>query len=62
MDNSLKRAFAEGLIIGIGANLMADAISGHARDKGYTHEHVFLIGLAAFGLFILISSLDRLQG
>lgn len=59
MDVSLKRAFAEGLLIGTGANLIADAISGHARDKGYSNAHILAIGLFIFGLFLLLWSAER---
>jgi hypothetical protein len=55
---NLKRAFAEGLLIGTGANLIADAISGHARETGASNTHILMIGIFLFGLFLLVWSAE----
>lgn len=59
METTLKQAFALGLLVGVAANLVADAISGHVRDEGYTNRHVLFVGLAFFGIFLLIWSAER---
>jgi hypothetical protein len=53
---NLKQAFGQGLLIGTGANLIADAIAGHTRDRGGSNAQVLMIGLFFFGLFLMLWS------
>ena len=55
----IKRVFAEGLIIGVGANLLATSISGHARENGYGNKHIFGLSLLVIALFVLIWTSER---
>lgn len=62
MDRTISAAFTGGLVLGIGANLIADGISGQAREKGYTSHHIIAIGALLFGVYVLLVTYNRLKG
>ena len=54
-----KALFFQGLVVGAAANLIADAMSNQAREKGATNAHIMALGLLLFATVVLVWIAER---